>query len=210
MRAGRLARGRHEQQDPDERDHADGRDGPERRAPAVLLAQERAERHAQDVGGREAREHHRDGPGPLGGRDHVGRDDRADAEERTVAQRREDASGEQQLVGGGEGRDQVPGDEQDHEAAEDRLAVEADHGGGEADRADGHRERVARDEVAGDGLGHAELGGDLRQETHDDELGEPDPEAPDGEGEKTQRHALLLVCVWHLAHQRVCNNRRVQ
>ncbi len=134
------------------------------------------------------REHHRDGAGALVGRDHVGGNHRADSEERTVAQRRDDASAHHDLVGGSERGHQVADDEQHHEREKDLLALEAGDGSGQEDRADRHRQCVARDQVARDGLGDLEISRDLGQEAHDDKFGEADPEPAHSEGNETQWH----------------------
>ncbi len=59
---------------------------------------------------------------------------------------------------------------------------------GEQRCADDDAERVGRDEVAGLGHGDTEPGGDLRQQSHDHELGGADAEGADGEGEQRQAH----------------------
>ncbi len=48
--------------------------------------------------------------------------------------------------------------------------------------------RRSRDQPAGCGFVDREAAGDVGQQPGDDELGEPDPEAPDGEGEQGEWH----------------------
>jgi hypothetical protein len=98
-----------------------------------------------------------------------------------VAERGHDAAGEHHLVAGGERRDEVAGDEEHEQSHQNRLARQAGDESGNAEGADDHTERVAGDEPPGRGLAHGEVGGHLGQQAH--ELGEPDSEAPDGEGE---------------------------
>ena len=82
-------------------------------------------------------------------------------------------------------------DEQHHQRLEHAFAVEAGDGCGDDDRPDGDGEGVAGDEVAGHRLAYLEIGRHLRQQSHDDEFGETDPEAAHCEGEQTQ---------WHCSH----------
>jgi hypothetical protein len=80
----------------------------------------------------------------------------------------------------------VAGEEEGRQADEDRLAVQAGGGGGERDRADRHRQRVARDELAGRRLGHVEVAADLGQQSGDHELGQADAETAEREGRETK------------------------
>ena len=125
-----------------------------------------------------------------------------------MAQRGDDPPGEHELVAAGEGRHEVAGDEQDQQPQQGVLAVHPPEAGGEDDATDGHGERVSGDEVAGDGLGDSEVGGDLREKAHDDELGQSDAEAPEGEREERDGHDDSLgMRGWY---ERVCNHRRLQ
>jgi hypothetical protein len=184
---GATGRG-HEGGDADEREDADDGDRPEGRAPTGGLAEERAERDAEDVGQSEATEHECDGAGLAVGGDQLRGDDRADAEEGAVTQGRDDAAGHHHPVRRGDGGDQVAEDEQHHQAEQRGLARDPGEGEGQADGADRDAECVAGDEVAGGGLGDGEVVRDLGQQAHDHELGEADPEAADGEGEECDRH----------------------
>ena len=127
---------RHQRSEPDEGHDADGGDRPERRPPTELLAEECAKWYTEHVGYRQTGEHRRNRTGLLGRLDHRRRDDRADAEERAVAQRREDSTGQQRGVRRGDGRQQVAHDEQDHQAKQHALSVQPRHGGRQPDRAD--------------------------------------------------------------------------
>ena len=178
----------HQRQDADQGEDADAGDGPEGGAPAGRLAEHGAERHAEDVGGGESGEHDGDGAGLLGGGHHVRGHHGADAEERTVGQGGNDPADHHHGVVGGEGRDQVAGDEQHQQDGEHGLALEARHGRGEQQGADDDGEGVAGDQPAGRGLADAEVGGNLGQQAHDHELGESDPEPAEGEGYQANRH----------------------
>src|SRR6478672_9041207 len=179
---------RHQRGHAHEGDDADHGDRPERRAPAELLAEQGAERDTEDVRGGEAGEHHGDRARLLLRRDQPGGHDGTDAEERAVRQGREDAPEQHDLVAAGESRDEVAGDEQHHQRGQHVLAVEAGDGSGQADGADRDRERVAGDEPAGGGLVDGEVGGHLREEAGDHELGESDAEATEGQGEQGDGH----------------------
>ena len=123
-------------------------------------------------------------PARLSGRHQVGGDDRADAEERAVAQRGDDAAGHHRPRSvGASAESRLPAMNSTISADQHALAGEPGDGGGEADGAHGDAEGVAGDEPARGGLGDAEVGGHLGQQAHDDELGEADAEAPDGQGE---------------------------
>ncbi len=157
-------------------------------APADGLSDEGAERDADDVGHGQPGEHHGDRAGLLLGGDELGGDDRADAEERAVGERGDDAAGEHDAEGGGECGEHVARDEEAHEQHQHALAGDAgaEHGheGGAQDDAEG----VAGDEEARGGDRDAVVGGDLGEQAHDHEFGGADPEGPDGEGEKCERH----------------------
>ncbi len=122
------------------------------------------------------------------GRNHVGGHDGADTEEGSVAERRDDTS---QQHGGevrGERRERVPDDEEDHQSGEDRFARESGDGSGQDQCADHDAECVAGDEPARSGLADCEVGGDLGQEAHDDELGQSDAEPAESEGYEAYGH----------------------
>ena len=172
----------------DQREDTDHGDGPEGGAPAELLAEQGAQRDAEHVGRGEPTEHEGDRSGLLRPLDEGRGDDRPDPEEGAVGEGGEDPPQQEQLVAGGERGDEVAGDEQDHEPGQDVLAVQAVHERGEAQGADGHGERVAGDEHAGGGLADLEVLGDLGQQAGDDEFGEADPEASEGEGEQCEGH----------------------
>ena len=95
-----------------------------------------------------------------------------------MAQRGDDPPGEHELVAAGEGRHEVAGDEQDQQPQQGVLAVHPPEAGGEDDATDGHGERVSGDEVAGDGLGDSEVGGDLREKAMMTNSVNPMPKPP--------------------------------
>ncbi len=106
----------------DERDHADGGDRPEGGAPAELLAEQGAERHAEHVGDRSGRRTSPRSRRPSWpARPRLAATTDADAEERAVAERRDDPAGEHRGVRRGDGREQVADDEQHHQAEQHRL-----------------------------------------------------------------------------------------
>ena len=98
------------------------------------------------------------------------------------------------LVGRGDRGDEVARDEQHHQRGEDVLAVEPGHRRGQADGADGDAQGVARDQPAGRRLVDAVLGRHLGEQARNDELGEPDAEAPDGQGEECEGHGVPFSC----------------
>lgn len=151
-----------------------------------------AERDADDIGDREAGEHHGDGPGLLLRGDQIGRDHRADAEEGTVREGGDHPPGEHDAEDGGEGGHQVADDEEPHQEHQHPLtgdpgAQQGHQRGAEDDpeRVAGHQEACGRDR-------DLEVRGNLGEQPHDHELGRPDPECPDGQGEERERHGFHL------------------
>lgn len=176
----------------DQRQDADNCDGPECRTPARGLPKEGAQGYAEDVRRGQAGEHERDRCGLAVRGDEVGGDDSADAEEGTVAQGGHDPSGHHHLVAGRECGQEVADDEQHHQPGQRSLAVNACHRDRERDRADCDGEGVSGDKVAGHDLGDAEVLGDLRQQAHNDELGQPDAEPAQSECEQCEGHGGVL------------------
>ena len=171
----------------------DGGDDHEGRAPADLLAEVGAERHAHDVRDGEPGEHERDALRALAGPEHIRGDEGADAEVRAVRQSGEEAGGGDELEGRQQEGQCVEDGQREREADHDAVTRILRDGAGDRRRADDHAEGVERDEPArlGDGIllarrpqrrQHAD--GDVRQQAHDDELGHADAEAADGEGEE--------------------------
>ncbi len=172
---------------PGEGDHPNACDGPERCPPPCSLAQQGAERNAQHVGRGQPGEHQRDGAGLPGGGNHVRGHHRADAEERAVGKGRDDPAGHHGPVvrrGGGE---QVAGDEQDQQGGQHRFTVEPGERCRESEGADHHGQRIAGDEPAGCGFTDGKVRRHFRQQSHDDEFGESDPEPSEGEGYASQQ-----------------------
>jgi hypothetical protein len=127
----------HEGREHDEGQHADRRDGPERCAPAVVQAEPRARRHAEDGRGREAGEHDRDGRGAALRRDQAGRHHGADAEEGAVRERRDDARRHQPAVARRQRTGEVAEREDRHQREQHGLARQPAGGEGQHRRADG-------------------------------------------------------------------------
>ncbi|ABA49619.1 hypothetical protein BURPS1710b_3224 [Burkholderia pseudomallei 1710b] len=172
-------------------ERADAGDGPERRAPAERLAERGAERHAEHVREREAGEHQRDRLRALVRRDEVARDHRADAEERAVAERGDDARDHQRRVAGRDRAKQITDDEHADQREQRRLARHFRGDDGEDRRADRHAERIAGHEHARRRNRHAQIARDIRQEPHDDELGGTDAKRGNGKGKQRQWHGRL-------------------
>ena len=178
---------RDQEVDRDERHEAERGDEAEGRAPAEVLADEGAERDAEDVGERQAEEHQADGAGLAVGRHHAGGDHGADPEERAVGEGGEHAGGDQQQVVRGDGRDEVADDEDADHHQQHALARQAGGQRREDRRADHHAERVGGDELAGERDRHGEVAGDVGQKAHDHELGGADAEGAHGERQHRDR-----------------------
>ncbi|CAM5530578.1 hypothetical protein GCM10010343_76530 [Streptomyces avidinii] len=179
---------RHQGDEAEQSDDPDTGHGPEGRAPPELLAQEGAQRYAEHIGQGEAGEHQGDGAGPPVGGHEVGGHDGPDPEERTVREGRDQTAAHQGGVVAGQGTEQVARDEDGHEHDEHGLARQPCTGRGHERCADDHTEGVAGDEHAGGGDGHGQVVGHFREQTDDDELGRPDAEGTDGEGEEGSAH----------------------
>ena len=82
-----------------ERDDTDDSHGPEGRAPAELLAEPRAEGHAEDIGHGEASGHYSNRRAALVLCDEAGRNDGTDSEDGAVRKRREDPCRHQHAAG---------------------------------------------------------------------------------------------------------------
>ena len=80
--------------------------------------------------------------------------------------------------------EQVARDEHAHQRDQHGLAGHLGPDRGEQRGADHDAERVAGDEQTGGRDGDAEVGRDLGQQAHDDELGGADPERTDGQREQ--------------------------
>ncbi len=75
---------------------------------------------------------------------------------------------------------QIADDEQSRQADQHRLARQVRRGHGDDRSAEDDAERIAGDQQTGRWNGHAEVGGDLRQQSHDDEFGGADAEGRNG------------------------------
>lgn len=172
---------RHEEEDGDSGDEADGDDGPEGGSPAEGLAEGGAGGNSEDVGEGEAGEHEGDGLGSLITWDEVGGNDAAYAEEGSVTKGGEDASGEEQVVAGSDGAGEIAESEDAHEEQQRHFALEAGGGDGDERRSDGDGEGVAGDERSSLGDADLEAVRQVGEEPHDDELGGANAEGGDGE-----------------------------
>ncbi|KAH0442812.1 hypothetical protein KCU90_g1641, partial [Aureobasidium melanogenum] len=108
--------------------NTDTGDRPEGRAPAHCLPERGAERHAEHIGERQAREHQRDGLRAAVRRNQTGRDHRPDAEERAMAERRDDARGHQHRIARRDRAQQVADDKDPDQAHQRFLARHIGHG----------------------------------------------------------------------------------
>ena len=138
-----------------EGDHQDGGDHgqpgrhPERRAPADGLAEPGGDGDPEDVGHGQPDHHGRDGASLAAARGQARRDERRDAEERAVRDAAQEARGEEQSVGAGDGRERVGGGVRRHQGDEQTppwqpRPEEREHRGTDDDP-----QGVRRDQVAG-------------------------------------------------------------
>ena len=161
----------HEKADHGQCDNADAGHRPEGGAPVEGLAQPGAERHAQDVGDRQACEHESDGGRALVRRHQVGGHHGTDAEEGAVGERGQHPSGHQEAIAWGECTGGVAQGKYHHQAQQHPLARPVVGHGGEQRCSDDDAQRVARDQPAGCLDGDTQIGTDVEQQAHDDEFG---------------------------------------
>ena len=117
-----------------EEERRTGHDG-EGGAPRERPREEAAERHADEVGDRHARDHQADVSRGLAGRRETGRHDGAHAEVGAVRKARDESCGEHRPVVEGEGREEVSREDQarqEVEHARERDAACSDHHDGDA------------------------------------------------------------------------------
>ncbi len=179
---------RHEQCAAREGQHAQPRHGEEGLAPAEVLADEGAQRHAGDQCHREPREQRGDGAGGLLARHQAGGDGRADREEHAVREAGEHARGHQRAVARCLPGQQIAGGEQRHERQQQGLARQPAGECGEHRRADGHAQRVQADEQAGRGQADAEVRRHGGQQTDDDEFRRADGKRTERQREQGNGH----------------------
>ena len=169
-----------------------GHDG-EGGAPRERPREEAAERHADEVGDRHARDHQADVSRGLAGRRETGRHDGAHAEVGAVRKACDESCGEHRPVVEGEGREEVSREDQarqDVEHARERDAARGDHHDGDART---HAERVGGDEVTRLGNRDGEAFGHVREDGHHRELGDPEGERAEREGEKVSGHVAAFL-----------------
>ena len=100
-----------------------------------------------------------------------------------------------EVVGRGEGADEVAEGEDAHQEEESELALEPGGGDRYDGGADGDGERVASDEDAGFGNADVEVDSEVGQQAHDDELGGADAEGCDSQGhERRVQQDVFAVC----------------
>ena len=117
-----------------EEERRTGHDG-EGGAPRERPREEAAERHADEVGDRHARDHQADVSRGLAGRRETDRHDGAHAEVGAVRKARDESCGEHRPVVEGEGREEVSREDQarqEVEHARERDAAGGDHHDGDA------------------------------------------------------------------------------
>jgi hypothetical protein len=105
-----------------------------------------------------------------------------------MAEGGEDARRHQCPIVGRDGTKQIADDEQHGEADQHRLARQMRRGHRDNRGAEDDAERIAGDQQARRGNRHAEIGGDFRQQAHDDEFGGADAEGRNGKRKDRQRH----------------------
>ena len=179
---------RDEERDHRQRRNADEGHGPERRAPAIGLAEPGAEGNAEDVGDRQTGEHDGDGRGLLVGGHEARRHNGADTEKGAMRERRQHAGCHQRRVIRRDGTGEITEGEDDHEREKHRLARPAACESGEQRRTDHDAERVAGNEQARRRDRDAEIGAHLKQQAHDDEFGDADAEGTGRQRIKSKRH----------------------
>ncbi|MEY9268079.1 hypothetical protein ABIF23_007474 [Bradyrhizobium elkanii] len=175
----------------DERDHADRRHRPERRAPAEHQAEPGAEGHAEQGREGEPDKHRGDCRGALVFRDEACRHHRSDAEEGAVRQRGENARRHQEPVARRQRTRRIAEREDRHQRQQDRLARHPPRCQRQDRRADEHAERIAGDQQASRGYRYLHVGGDLQQQSHDEEFGGADAKGTGGQGKDCSRHVSL-------------------
>lgn len=178
----------HQPGDGRDRDEADAHDSQEGGAPAEGLAKCGAAGNAEDVGQCQPGEHQRDGARPLVARHQAGCNDRADAEEGAVAEGGEDARGRQHPIIGRDGAEEIADDEQGRQPDQHWLARQMRGGQRDHRRAEDDAQCIAGDQKASRRDRNAEIGGDLRQQAHDDEFGGADAEGRNGKRKDRQGH----------------------
>jgi len=100
----------------------------------------------------------------------------------------QDARDDQRFIARRQPGDEVADGEQGHQAEQQLLARQLAGQGGQQRRTDGDAECVETHQQAGRGQADAEVGGDGRDQADDDELGRPDGEGADRQGEQGKRH----------------------
>ncbi|MNJ51057.1 hypothetical protein D3C77_463500 [compost metagenome] len=151
-------------------------------APAELLTNPGAERHACHQGDREAAEHDGDGARRLLLGHQAGGDGAAHREEDPVGQTGEDAGDDQALVAGGLPGQQVAGGEERHQAHQQPLARQLAGERRQHRRAYGHTQGVEADQEARRGERDIELLGYGGDQPHYYKFGGADRKGTQGEG----------------------------
>jgi hypothetical protein len=151
-----------------------------------MQAQPGAGRHAEQGGQRQAAEHDGNRRGLALGRDQAGGDDGAHAKEGAVRQRGDHARRHQAAVVRRQRAGQVAQREDGHQRQQHGFARQLARGQRQHRRAHRHAQRVAGNQQPGRSDGDAQVGGDLHQQAHDDELGRAYAEGADGEGQQAQ------------------------
>ncbi len=170
------------------RQHADDGDSPERGAPADCLTERGAKRHAKHIGKREAGKHQGDCLRAAVRRHEACRHDRADAEERAVAKRRDDACDHQHAIVRRDCTEQIADDKHTDQAHQRLLARHVRDRDGDDRRADRDAQRVSRYQHAGRGNRDGQIARHIGQQTHDDEFTGTDSKRGYGKGKQRQRH----------------------
>ena len=159
--------------------------------PGQHLAERRAERHAEQVGDRHARDHDRHGLGAFSLVGQLLGNDRAHAEIGSVRQSRNEARQHQHAVAGRNRSAQIARDHQAYQYQQNPLerkpTCENQRRGPDA-----HAERIGGNQMPGSRYAHMQVSGDIRQNRHHDELGYAERERSESQRDKTFFHTVPL------------------
>ena len=182
---------RHEKAHHDQRDNTNAGHRPERGAPTESLAQPCAEGHAHDGSHRQPGEQEGDGRRTLVRRHQAGGHHGADAKEAAMGECGQHAGGHQQAIAWCQRAGGVAQRKDHHQAQQHGLARPARGHRREQRRPRDDTQRIAGDQPAGRLNRNAKLCANFQQQSHDDELGDPDAEGTRGERVKSKWHELM-------------------
>jgi hypothetical protein len=103
-----------------------------------------------------------------------------------VRQARQEPRRGEQAEGRGKGGQRVEDGEGQHQPDQQHPFAHPGTGHGQHRRADDHAKRIGADRIGGLGLGHAQIGGEIRHQRHGREFRRADGEPTHGEGEQNR------------------------